>query len=74
MEHKKTKTETEQPGFRTQEPRVMVDLCLCGHGRPEHVGGYQGCLLCTKRRPVGVFTCRPGTCDRFTWNPAAERK
>jgi hypothetical protein len=52
----------------------MKDICLCGHGRPEHAGGYGHCLLCLgdmDQRSL-EFTCKPGACDRFTWDPKAE--
>lgn len=52
----------------------LVDLCLCGHGRSTHAQGFGACLVCTKPGAPGRFTCRPGSCDRFTWNPEAEKK
>jgi hypothetical protein len=58
----------------TTAPRKMVDLCLCGHGREVHVMKFGQCHVCTKPAPPGRFTCRPGTCQRFTWNPEAEPK
>ncbi len=55
-----------------QEGEVMIDLCKCGHGREVHAMTFGACLVCTDRGTFGRFTCRPGTCDRFTWNPDAE--
>lgn len=53
------------------QAHTLVDLCLCGHGRKDHRAGFMECLLCSKKHKG--FKCRPGMCDRFTWNPDAEK-
>ena len=55
----------------------MKDICCCGHGRNDHEARYGACLRCTHSKtenPSRPFACRPGTCDRFTWDPEREPK
>jgi len=42
------------------------EMCICGHARKAHelLGGV--CSLC-ERGPAPHRTCRPGTCDGFTY-------
>jgi hypothetical protein len=54
---------------------VKKDICLCGHGREAHAMRFGLCTDCKgvrKGREISDFTCRPGACDRFTWDPKAD--
>jgi hypothetical protein len=50
----------------------MEDYCKCGHERADHRSGFEDCLICSELRDSVEFTCRPGVCDRFTWDPPKE--
>lgn len=55
---------------------MNAEICECGHGREAHFKGFGCCLVCEdvrKGREVSDFTCRPGVCDRFTWDAKASR-
>lgn len=56
----------------------MKDICLCGHERKDHAAHYQACLKCVDpgkvyHLAVPAFTCKPGHCDRFTWDAVASQ-
>jgi hypothetical protein len=62
---------------RATKRRTLRDLCVCGHGRNDHLERFGPCALCrseSQRPKDGRFVCAVGLCDRFTWDPDREDK